>query len=117
VAWGASADQPDRVHAQGNMTQVSIEHLPADTELTDVKSEQIRILFAAIPSSLFAVLVCSTILSIAQWQIIDHGTIAAWFALTNLLSLLRLLMYQQFKREQQSRSTSPLRRGFFHRVM
>ena len=85
------------------MTQVSIEHLPVDTELTDVKSEQIRILFDAIPSFLFAILVCSTILSIAQWQIIDHDTIVAWIAITNLLSLLRLLTYQQFKREQRSR--------------
>ncbi len=50
------------------MTQASIEHLPADTELTDVKSEQIRILFAAIPSSLFAILVCRTILSIEQYR-------------------------------------------------
>ncbi len=57
------------------MTQVSIEHLPVDTELTDVKSEQIRILFDAIPSFLFAILVCSTILSIAQWQIIDHDKV------------------------------------------
>jgi diguanylate cyclase (GGDEF)-like protein len=82
------------------MTQAAIEELPASIELTDVKSEQIRILFAAIPGSLFAILVCSLILSIAQWQVVDHATILAWFAITNLLSLLRLLMFQQFAHQQ-----------------
>ncbi|MCP4471554.1 MAG: hypothetical protein GY815_12885 [Gammaproteobacteria bacterium] len=48
------------------MTQARTDHLPLSAELTDVKSEHIRILFAAIPSSLFTILVCSAILSIAQ---------------------------------------------------
>ena len=47
------------------MNQASVEHFTSDTELTDVKSEHIRILFSAIPSSLFAILVCSSLLSIA----------------------------------------------------
>lgn len=85
------------------MNQASVEEIYADSELTDVKSEQIRILFTAIPTSLFTILVCSAVLSIAQWQVIDHETIIGWFILTNLLSLLRLLMYQQFKRKHQGR--------------
>ncbi|MCG6891207.1 MAG: EAL domain-containing protein [Gammaproteobacteria bacterium] len=85
------------------MTQAAIEELPATIELTDVKSEQIRILYAAIPGSLFAILVCSLILSIAQWQVVDHATIIAWFSITNLLSLLRLSMFQQFEHQQPNR--------------
>lgn len=78
-----------------------VESLDACSELTDIKSEQIRILYAAIPSSLAAILVCSTILSISQWPVIDHFTILTWFAATNMLSVLRLLMFRQFKSEQQ----------------
>jgi diguanylate cyclase (GGDEF)-like protein len=85
------------------MTQIVFEELPSTTNLADIKSEQVRILFAAIPSSLFTVLVCSSILSIAQWQVVDHRTILAWFAMTNLLSLLRLLMFRQFAHEERER--------------
>ena len=48
-----------------NMTQVVFEELTSTTDLADVKPEQTRILFAAIPDSMFTVLVCSSILSIA----------------------------------------------------
>ena len=67
-----------------------IERLPDQAELTDVKSEQTRILFTAIPSSLFTILVASTILMFSQWQVIDQHSIIAWFVVTNLLSLVRL---------------------------
>ena len=66
-------------------------------ELTDVKSEQIRILYAAIPSSLLAILIGSTMLAIALWQVVDHRVIFTWFAVTNMLSLVRWLMYREFK--------------------
>jgi diguanylate cyclase (GGDEF)-like protein len=85
------------------MIQSSVEQLHPGTELTDVKSEHTRILYAAIPSSLFTILVCSTILAIAQWQVIDKTTILAWYAITNLLSLLRLIMFQQFQRQPHNR--------------
>jgi diguanylate cyclase (GGDEF)-like protein len=85
------------------MKEASIEHLAEPAELTDVKSEQIHILFAAIPSSLFTILVASSILSIAQWHVIDQQIIIYWFAVTNLLSLLRLYMFQQFKRQRRER--------------
>ena len=85
------------------MNQASVEHFTAVTELTDVKSEQIRILFSAIPSSLVAILICSSLISIAQWHVIDHDTIIAWFSITNLLSLLRILMFQPFERQQRER--------------
>jgi diguanylate cyclase (GGDEF)-like protein len=82
------------------MNEASIDDLSESSDLTDVKSEQTGILFAAIPSSLFTVLVASSILSFAQWRVIDHPTIIFWFAITNLLSLGRLHMYRQFRRQQ-----------------
>ncbi len=101
MAWRTSANQPAIIGTQSGMTLVTYDEQASVTELTDVKSEQIRILFAAIPSSLFAVLVLSSILSIAQWHEIDQRIIVIWFICTNLLSLLRLLMFQQFERHQQ----------------
>lgn len=65
---------------------------------SDVKSEQIRIIFSAIPSSLITILVISFILSLAQWEAIESSTIVVWFAFTNLLSLYRLYLYQQFRK-------------------
>jgi len=76
------------------MKEASIEHVAEPSELTDVKSEQIHILFAAIPSSLFTVLVASSILSIAQWHVIDQQIILCRFIITNLLSMLRLYMFR-----------------------
>ena len=83
------------------MTPVTYEEQASVSKLTYVKSEQVRILFAAIPSSLFTVLVLSSILSIAQWPEIEHRTILSWFFCTNLLSALRLLMFQEFQRQQR----------------
>jgi len=85
------------------MTQASVDHLPLTTELTDVKSEHIRILYAAIPSSLFTILVCSSIIAIAQWQVIDQQTIIGWFAVTNLLSVLRYYLFRRFEQQQRGR--------------
>ncbi len=64
--------------------------------LTDVKSEQVRIIFALTLPSLIAILLCSFILSLVQWDVIDHLVIATWFVMTNLLSLVRLYLYRQF---------------------
>ncbi|MDH3217913.1 MAG: EAL domain-containing protein [Gammaproteobacteria bacterium] len=65
--------------------------------LTDVKSEQIRIFFAAIPASLITILVVTIILGMVQWEVVDHLTIILWVVATNLLSLLRLYQYRQFR--------------------
>ena len=69
--------------------------------LTDVKSEQTRMIYAAIPSSLFGVLVASLILSMALWPVVDPQIIIGWFCLTNLLSLLRLYLFLRFRHQRQ----------------
>ncbi|MGB5330822.1 MAG: EAL domain-containing protein [Gammaproteobacteria bacterium] len=78
------------------MNQLVDEAIPEPEVLTDVKSEQIRIIFASTPSSLVAILLCSFILSVVQWEVIDQVMIIIWFGLTNLLSLVRFYLYQQF---------------------
>ena len=66
--------------------------------LTDVKSEQVRIIFASTPTSLFTILLSSFILAAVLWEVIDHRTIIIWFSLTNLLSLVRIHLYQEFRK-------------------
>ena len=85
------------------MNQRAFNTVPETGGLIDVRSEQIRIIFAAIPSSLATILICSAVLAAVQWTVIDHGTIIIWFCATNLLSLLRLVMYLRFKRQTQER--------------
>ena len=83
------------------MNPATVGPLSHATELTDVKSGQVRILFSSVPTSLFSILVGSLILAVTQWPVIDHQVILAWFALTNLLSLWRLRLYYQFQKEVQ----------------
>jgi len=54
------------------MNQLVDEAILESEVLTDVKSEQIRIIFASTPSSLIAILLCSFILSVVQWEAIDQ---------------------------------------------
>ena len=67
-------------------------------QLIDVRSEQIRIVYAAVPSSLATLLIASSILSATLWDVVDQRAILAWFVLTNLLSLHRMYMYRRFRR-------------------
>ena len=80
------------------MNESIIDTVPESEVLTDVKSEQVRIIFASIPTSLFTILLSSFILSAVQWEVIDHVTIITWFSLTNLLSAVRLFLYYQFRK-------------------
>lgn len=88
------------------MIQVSASLEAEPTTLTDVKSEQIRILYAAIPSSLLAILLSSFILATVQWSVIEHNNIIIWFISTNLLSLYRLNSYLKFRRQMAASQVS-----------
>lgn len=65
--------------------------------LLDVRSEQIRIIYAAVPSSLVTVLIVSLSLAVFLWSVVDPVTIIGWLMATNLLSLMRLLIYLRFQ--------------------
>ena len=88
------------------MNEASFEFENDLVELTDVKSEQIRILYAAIPSSLVSILLVSFILCMAQWNVIDHSMIIGWFVVTNSLSLVRFYLYRIFKQQEKGRLIS-----------
>jgi len=88
------------------MTKIALtddsNHAPA----TDIKFEQLRIVFDAIPISLFAILVNSTILSLVLLDNIPALTLLIWYLLTNSLSLIRWHYYRQFKRFVKGESTA-----------
>lgn len=67
----------------------------------DVRSELIRIIFSSTYSTLAAILITSFVISTVQWDVIDHSTIIIWFALTNLLSAVRLYLYLEFRKLPQ----------------
>lgn len=77
-----------------SIPQQNLESTGADP---DIQSELIRIIYSSVPLTLTAVLLNSAILSVVQWDYIDHNTILIWFAITNGLSLLRLSLYKKFK--------------------
>lgn len=69
----------------------------------DIKAEQLRIIFSSIPASLLAILINSSILSVVLWDRIDHLHIIVWFLATNCLSVIRWLLYRQFRRIDETR--------------
>lgn len=80
------------------MTESAFTEPPEHLISTDIKLEQLRIVFDAIPISLFGIFINSTLLSIVLSNHIETITILTWYLLTNSLSLLRWHYYQQFKR-------------------
>ena len=81
--------------------------IPDTRGLTDVPSEQIRILFASIPISLISILICSLALAVVQWSVIDHDIIITWLIGTNLLSVVRWTMYRRFRRSDTGPVVDP----------
>ncbi len=88
------------------MSATAADTLVGQEALTDVKSEQIRILFAAVPASLLSILLSSLVLCVVQWPVVDPATIIAWFCGTNLLSVARYLCYRQFRRIDRGRTVA-----------
>jgi hypothetical protein len=44
-------------------------------KLTDVRSEQVRILFSSTPASLITIFINSLILAVVQWEIANHNSL------------------------------------------
>ena len=82
------------------MNPNTLRGLDESQPLTDVHAEQLRVLNAAVPSSLASVLIVSLVISTVLWDVIGQATVLYWFAVTNLLSAIRLWLYLQFRRQQ-----------------
>jgi len=75
-------------------------------DLTDVRLEQIRFIYSAIPSSLLVILVNSAILSAVLWNVVDHVVISLWFVASNCLSLFRYYLYRLFSRQDWEKTAT-----------
>lgn len=62
----------------------------------DIRLEQVRILFAAVPLSLVAVLLNATILSAVFWKMVPAAANIAWLGAVYAVSLLRWTLYRRF---------------------
>jgi diguanylate cyclase (GGDEF)-like protein len=88
------------------MNQSQPETNQDNTPLTGIRAEQVRIIYAAIPSSLLIILVNSAILSVIMWNQIDQKVIISWFLAINCLSLFRFGLYRQFLQLLPEQSSS-----------
>ena len=73
----------------------------------DIQSELTRLTYESLPLVLFAVFINSSILSFMQWDHIPHTTIIAWYLVTNLFSLARLVLYLKFRELDASLAVPP----------
>jgi len=71
------------------------------TGFMDIRTEQLRIFYSAVPSSLAIILINSVILATVQWNQIDHSVIIGWVIAVNALSLARLFLNRQFRNLDQ----------------
>ena len=74
---------------------------PDDITLDQIRAEQVRITFSSVPASLLAIIINSLLLVVLLWNEIDHRYLLIWFALTNMLSVIRWLLYRQYKQADQ----------------
>ncbi|WP_275096034.1 putative bifunctional diguanylate cyclase/phosphodiesterase [Sedimenticola hydrogenitrophicus] len=63
----------------------------------DIKTEQVRLVYSAIPFSTLTIFINSTLLCIVLWSVTDNKLLFPWLAVTYLLSALRLGLYRKFK--------------------
>jgi len=64
---------------------------------TEIRLEQLRIIYSAVPSSLAAILFNAAVLSGVLWGLIDPVALAAWLCAVGTVSVFRFLAYRRFQ--------------------
>jgi diguanylate cyclase (GGDEF)-like protein len=72
---------------------------PPDFE-ANLKRRQIEQAYAGLPAALGAIMVNATIVTIAQWQVVDTDKLIIWYLGMLLLTLYRLISYRSFQTRQ-----------------
>ena len=62
----------------------------------NIRLEQARIIYSAVPLSLAAILINSSILSVVFWDIVPHHVNLSWLSATYAISLYRWVILKQF---------------------
>lgn len=62
----------------------------------NVHLEQVRLLYEALPTSLFATILNSTILVVILWSEISHDYLGSWLIFMAIVSLIRWVLYKKY---------------------
>jgi diguanylate cyclase (GGDEF)-like protein len=108
TSYRASSMDDNKKESHSPMNQAHQQLKNDEVVLTDVRLEQIRIIYAAVPSSLLVILVNSAILSTVLWNVVDHGVITWWFLATNSLSLVRYYLHKRFGQLDQGKTDTTI---------
>lgn len=97
------------------MVKQSLTHVTPDDITSDqIRAEQVRITNSAVPASLLAIMVNSSLLAVLLWDRFDHSLILVWFLLTNGLSAIRWLLYHSFKKSYKA---SPQNKSWYQLLL
>ena len=80
-------------------------HVPGSEPSHDIPQEQLRIIHRAIPLSVVAILINSTILSIVLWGEVSIPINLTWLGLVVTVSLFRAAMYRAFLNDSATEGT------------
>ena len=69
----------------------------------NIRLEQARIIYSAVPLSLAAILINSSILSVVFWDIVPHHVNLSWLSATYAISLYRWVILKQFNAASDAR--------------
>ncbi|MCW8855661.1 MAG: ATP-binding protein [Gammaproteobacteria bacterium] len=64
--------------------------------------EQVRMLYASMPSSVVANILTSVLLVVAQWSAIEHQVLAIWFCVSIFVVILRALLLVAYRKASPS---------------
>ncbi len=68
--------------------------------MEQARSDQVRMLYDAIPLNLISVFVASTLLAVLHWSVIRHEVVVSWLAVVWMISAIRLDGMLRFRRAQ-----------------
>ncbi|TQV84667.1 hypothetical protein FKG94_03855 [Exilibacterium tricleocarpae] len=72
----------------------------------EIRHQQVRILYDRFPQALIATVINSGLISVALWQVIAHPVLIGWLLGLLATTLLRLLLYLQYKKQQPAASAA-----------
>ncbi len=63
-----------------------------------IRTEQVRLLFSAMPLSFLAIVINSSVLVVLQWDVIGHSVLLLWLLVLYVVMVLRAGLYFAYKR-------------------
>ena len=90
------------------MTSHPQQHTANTGDHVDIRLEQVRLIYAAMPLGLAAVVINGALLGFFLWGTVPDTHILAWLGLTYSVSVLRAILYRRFERQDAEAQRAPL---------